>query len=352
VSVDPGFDYRRLAQAEIQLSPIRYATAPERAQLLARLEEALEAHPAVDGVTVSSGSAFTVNTVEAEDVAPRVEEPMLVPFSRVPADYVAVMGIELVAGRTFEPGEAGRDVAIVDAEFARSLWGAENVVGRRFRIAEGRWYEIAAVARDLRLMGRDQRRGPAQFLYSHHPELTDAYNTLLVRTAQDPRTVLPVIRQALRTLDPAQPIWRLRTAREALAESEQTPRFLAVLSGVLAGIGVALAAVGVFGVLGYSVQRREREIGVRKALGAERGALLRMVLWDGLALGGVGVLLGTGGALLASGLAEDLLYEVSPRDPVLVAAPALLFLAVIAAASLLPAQRATEIDPVEALRAE
>jgi putative ABC transport system permease protein len=164
--------------------------------------------------------------------------------------------------------------------------------------------------------------------------------------------VLPVIRQALRTLDPAQPIWRLRTAREALAESEQTPRFLAVLSGVLAGIGVALAAVGVFGVLGYSVQRREREIGVRKALGAERGALLRMVLWDGLALGSVGVLLGTGGALLASGLAEDLLYEVSPRDPVLVAAPALLFLAVIAAASLLPARRATEIDPVEALRAE
>jgi predicted permease len=349
--VDPGFDFERLAQAEIQLSSTRYPTGPERAELLARLEETLEAHPSVVAVTSSSGAAFTVNLLEGEGGA-RTEEPTLVPFSRVDVDYLEVTGTELVAGRTLDPADEGRDVAIVDADMARQLWGTERAAGRRFRMGEGTWLEVVGVARDLRMMGRDQRRGPAQFVYPRGREEAESAATVLVRTADDPRTLLPVIRDAVRTIDPAQPIWRLRTSADALAEEEQTQRFLAVLMVALAGMGVLLAAVGVFGVLGYSVQRREREMGVRKALGAQSAALLGMVLRDGIMLGVAGIVLGIAGTLLASDLTEGLLYEVSPRDPRLFAAAGLLFVAVIACASLLPARRATRVDPVEALRAD
>lgn len=351
--VDPGFDFRRVALADIEMSVARYPTDRDRAEYLTRLEETLEAHPAVEGATTTAGGAFHVDVaLEAEGFSRPQNQPDIIPFTTSGSDYVSVTGTELVAGRDFEPFDIGRNVAIVDADLARFLWGTERVVGRRFRVGENEWQEVIGVARDLRMLGRDQREGPYQILYPRSPDEIWVVATLWVRTSGDPRGLLPVIREAARSLDPEQTFWRLRTGEAALGEAEQTQRFLAVLMALLALIGVALAAVGVFGVLAYSVGRRARELGVRKALGAGEGRLRTMVLRDGMALGGTGVVLGIAGALAISGMAESLLYEVDPRDPTHLAPAGLFFFLVIAAASYLPAKRATRVDPLEVLRAE
>jgi putative ABC transport system permease protein len=353
ISVDPGFDFRRVAMADIELSNRLYPTDRDRAAYLDRFEAVLEANPAVTGATTMGGGNFYVEAVlSAEGFPPPPNQPDIIPYASVNPDYLSVTGTELVAGRSFEPLDVGQNVAIIDVDLARFLWGTENVIGRRFRVRENEWQEVVGVARDLRMLGRDQREGPYQILYPRSPDQIWVVATLVVRTEGDPRLLLQVLREAARSLDPEQTFWRLRTGADALSEPEQSARFLAVLMSLLAGIGVALAGVGVFGVLAYSVGRRARELGVRKALGAKEGALLAMVLREGLSLGGFGVLLGVGSALAIAGMAESLLFEVDPRDPGLLAFAAILFLVVIASASLLPARRATRVDPLEVLRAE
>ena len=353
VRVDPGFDFERIAEADISLSPTRYASGAERASFLHRFEEALEAHPAIEGVTTDYGTSFTFGEpLQAEGMPAPDEQPRLIPHTPVSVDYLQVMGIELIGGRSFEPADESRDVAIVDRDLARFLWGDENAVGRRFRMGDGPWKEVVGVARELRMMGRDQRLGPHQILYPAPWETASTLLSVSARTSGDPRAILPVIRETLRSLDPHQAIWRLRTAGQALAEEEDQPRFLVTLMSLLAGISVSLASVGLYGVLAYSVKRRDRELGVRMALGADRRSVLYMVLRDGLAVAAVGIALGIGGAVVSVQILESLLYDVDPRDPITLLATAVLFMAVAAVASLLPARRATQADPVEALRAE
>lgn len=203
-------------------------------------------------------------------------------------------------------------------------------------------------------MGRDERQGPYQFLVPTPPDRAGRYVEVAVRVAGSahPGTLLPVVREAVRTLDPEQAIRRLRTAADALAEEEQRPRFLVTLMIVLAAVGATLATVGLYGVLAYTVTRRRRELGVRMALGAGRGRLRGMVLGEGVALAAAGIILGLGGALLASRSVEQLLYQVEPRDPGTLTAAGILFLVVAVAASFVPAHRATRTDPVEVLREE
>jgi ABC-type antimicrobial peptide transport system permease subunit len=201
-------------------------------------------------------------------------------------------------------------------------------------------------------MGRDQRDGPYQILHTSSPEHAAGWVEVAVRAAGDPRDVLGAVREAVRAIDPEQLIWRLRTAADALAEDEEERRFLVTLMSLLAGIAVALAGVGLYGVLAFSVARRDRELAVRMALGADVGHVRGMVLGEGLTVASAGVVLGLAGALAGSRVVAQLLYEVEPHDPATLVMTALLFLAVAAAASLLPALRATRVDPAETLRRE
>lgn len=171
-----------------------------------------------------------------------------------------------------------------------------------------------------------------------------------VRAAGDPRAVLGVVREAVRAIDPDQLIWRLRTAAEALAEAAEERRFLVTLMSLLAGVAVALAAVGLYGVLSFSVTSRDRELAVRMALGADLRRVRGMVPREAIAVASAGVILGIAGARAVSQVVEELLYEVEPHDPATLALTAFLFLAVAAAASLLPALRATRVNPAETLR--
>jgi putative ABC transport system permease protein len=350
--VDPGFEHERVALAMIPLSEVRYPDPAARTDLLRRLEETLEARPEVEGVSVAGGGGFAFGTLEAEGrVAP--EGGFIVPYREVGPDHLEVMGMELVAGRDFGSSDAGSPVAIVDLDLAGYLWGSESPLGRRFRIgSNGDWRTVIGVVRELQLMGRDERDGPNQILYPADPSRMGSMAQIAVRTSGDPAALLPIIQETLQGIDPEQWIWKLQTGAQALAEEEGQPRFLVTLMTLLAAVAVTLASVGLYGVLAYSVARRNRELGIRVALGADRRRVRRMVLSEGLGVAAGGIALGVAGAALATRTLEQLLYEVEPGDPSTLLGTAALFLLIAAAASLLPAARATRADPVEVLRAE
>ena len=350
VSVDPGYEHERIALADIGLSPTRYAQATDRGRFFRRLEESLEAHPGIEAVTLTGGRGFRRVALQSESGVTPSEQPGLVPSASIAFDYLDVMGVPLIAGRGFDAGDVGTDAVIIDQDLARFLWSGD-AVGRRFRFGDdGDWLRVVGVVGDLRLMGRDQREGPYQILYPASPDRADHWVEVAVRAAGDPRDVLGAVREAVRAIDPEQLVWRLRTAADALAEDEEERRFLVTLMSLLAGIAVALAGVGLYGVLAFSVARRDRELAVRMALGADVGAVRGMVLGEGLTVASAGVVLGLAAALAGSRVVAQLLYEVEPHDPATLVMTALLFLAVAAVASLLPALRATRVDPAETLR--
>ncbi|HZD04761.1 MAG TPA: FtsX-like permease family protein, partial [Longimicrobiales bacterium] len=355
LAVDAGFDIDRVALASVGLSPTRYPDGAARAELLRRLTDALEAHPAIEAVSLGSGAGWGPGqALEAEGEPPPADRPSRVPRASVGPDFFETMGIDVVDGRALNAADAATGNVVVDRDLARLLWGSRSPVGRRFRTgADGEWWTVVGVVAELRLLGRDQRDGPYQFLTAMDPDRVGRqYVQLAMRTSGPPEALLPVFRRTLRTLDPQQWIWKLSTASDSLAEEEEKPRFLVTLMSLLAGVAVSLSAVGLYGVLAHSVGRRNREIGVRVALGADRGRVRGMVLGEGLRVAALGVTLGIGGAALASRLVAQLLYEVEPGDPATLAAASALFLLVAAAASLMPAVRATRVDPVRVLQAD
>jgi putative ABC transport system permease protein len=353
VREDAGFEHERIAFAQIGLSRVRYPDAVARADFFRRLEEALTVHPSVEAVTRMDSPGFRSGAaLEPEGALPPGSQPHLVPAARVAIDYLEVVGAELLAGRAFEQSDANTDAVIIDQDLARYLW-AGSAAGRRFRIGEdGEWLTVVGVVRELRLMGRDQREGPHQILYPASSEHAGTWVDLAVRTAGDPASILRVIRETIQSLDPEQPIRRLWTAADALAEEEAVPRFVVTLMGVLAAIAVSLAAVGLYGVMAFSVARRGRELAVRMAVGADARSVRGMVLGEGLIVAVVGVLIGLSGALAVSRVLERLLYQVRPHDPLTLTITASLFMAIAVAATFLPAHRATRVDPAETLRRE
>jgi putative ABC transport system permease protein len=176
--------------------------------------------------------------------------------------------------------------------------------------------------------------------------------TLVVKTQGDPRALAGAVRQSIRTLDPSLPVADVRTMDDVVAATLSAPRFTGMLLGAFAALALALSAIGIYGVLSYVVSRRTREIGIRLAIGAGRGQVLRLVLGSGVALSLVGIVIGLAAAASLSRLMGTLLHDVEPGDPATFAAVAATLTAVAIAASLVPAWRATRVDPVRALKAE
>lgn len=352
---DPGFDVAHTADASVFPSSSRYHDAADRWAFAARLKEALEARPEVEAVTVLSDVGFAFDTrLEAEGSDPPTDQPMLVPNGAADTDYVEAIGATLVEGRGLTEQDVGTRNALVDRDMARLLWPGGRAVGQRFRLDEDRdWMTVVGVLAELRLMGRDQRQGPYQFLVARGDgEGSGAYLDFVMRTRGDPATLLPAFHETLRRVDPEQWAWKVRTSAGALAEEEQTPRFLLTVLGILATIATALSAVGLYGVLSYSVSCRRRELGIRVALGADRTRLRGRVLREGMVVAGLGLASGCAGALALSGLLSRLLYRLEPMDPTTYAGVLMLLAVVAGLASTLPARRATRVDPVEVLRTE
>jgi predicted permease len=269
--------------------------------------------------------------------------------------YFATMGIPLVAGREFTERDVQGSprVAIVNETLARYFFGGGNAVGRRFGIGGGSPtdIEIVGVVRDVR--AGQLRDEPLRFVYlpyRQNPDVTQL--TVLLRIAPGSTTTVAAVRQAAQRIDPNIPIFDLKTMSAQVDESLFVERMVAALSVAFGVLATMLAAIGLYGVLTYAVARRTREIGIRMALGAERGRVLWLVLKEVAVMGLAGVGAGLLAAIYASRQIQAQLFGLSPTDPATLAAAAGLLMGIAIVAGLVPARRATTIDPLIALRSE
>jgi putative ABC transport system permease protein len=358
---DLGFNPRNVLVLQIELPGLKYTEDQRIVQFYEQLSDRLTALPGVRSVGLGSSvllgrlpSSSTL-TVEGRPV-PRDAVNIPVPFDTVTNGYFATLGIPLTRGRLFGPEDTATAPArvIVNKAFVDRFFPSGNPIGRRVTFnpqdKNVQWLTIVGVVADTRRGGVDR---PAWAeLYFPLSQSADSRLMVLLRTAGDPIALARAAQEQVWAIDPAQPIASVRTLAELVGRVQANRRFTMMMLGVFAIVALVLAAVGIYGVIAYSTAQRTQEIGIRLALGAARGDVLRMVLSDGLRIGALGSVIGIAAAAASSRLLSSFLFGVSPHDPVtFVAFPAAL-LVVAALASWIPARRALAVDPMAALRGE
>jgi putative ABC transport system permease protein len=269
-------------------------------------------------------------------------------------DYFAAMGIPLTRGRSFNADErrVNRNVIVISEAMARDAFPGVDPIGRRVAISwdDNEWQEVIGVAGDIRHADLGTPTRP--MIYWPHVKVPYLTMYPVVRTSGDPSMVVAAARAEVQRMDPAQPIANVRTLEEIVSASVAQPRLIARLLAVFAAVALALAAIGIYGVVAYGVSQRTREIGIRMALGATRGRVVRLIVSHGLMLAGAGLLLGVPAALLLARAMNSMLFETPPADPATIAAAALVLLATAVVACLVPLRKALGVEPSEALRNE
>lgn len=284
--------------------------------------------------------------------------PPIVGWQVVSEGYFDALGVPLVAGRGFTTadGPGGVDVAVVNQTLASMIWPDEDPLGQQINTGldgMGTWVTVIGVAADTRNRGPMRPVYPAYFRPLGQPGGFGGDGmVLMTRGSGDVAGTVPQVQAAAWSVNRDLPFYRVRIGEEAAVGFSSQPRFLLAILGAFAAVAILLGAVGIHGVTAFSVERRTRELGIRLALGAERGQVLYEVLGRTLALVGVGLTLGLLAAVAAGRAVSGLLYEVSPTDPVIYGAVTVLFLGVAGLAALLPAARAARVDPALAMRAE
>jgi putative ABC transport system permease protein len=365
VHTDFGIDSNQVLTANISLSNARYKDPFKQAAFFQEAIQRLEALPGV----ISAGATSTLPlgdyersvtfSIEGRPAVSRTERARTDYFAISP-DYLRTLGIPLIRGRNFLSSDSAQEpsVALVNQAFVRRYFPNEDSIGKRIRLDTSGldrpdWSEIVGVVGDVK-DSFDQRKYVPQ-AYEPYPQKSSSVMTLVVRTGSDPAAFAPMLRRAVWGVDKDQPITAVQTMNQVMAQSGAGMRVVNILIGTFAGLGLALAAVGVFAVMAYAVAQRKHEIGIRMALGARRSDVLRMVVKKGMVLGAVGI--GSGLALAAPlvwlklGLVNDDLLPFDQRGPVFLAAVFLIWLAALLA-SYVPARRATKVDPIVALRCE
>jgi predicted permease len=354
--IDLGFDPRNTVAVPIDLQTEGY-TQDEAERFYAEITARAVAIPGVRATTLAErlplGLDWSRRSVGIEGYAPLPGEDMEVPYNGVGPDYFAVMGIGLRRGRDFAATDrdGAPPVVIVNEAFASRYWPGEDPIGKRVRLRgpDGPSAEVVGLAPDGKY--RSLTEEPTPFIYHPYLQVPSGSMTLLLRTVGDPSTVVPGLRRELRDLAPGLPAPQVTTLREHVGVATLPQRIAAVLLGVLGFLALGIATVGLYGVVAYSVVQRTREFGIRMALGALASDVRRMVVTQGLRLGAIGIALGILVALPISRLIESFLI-VGPVDPVTFVGVPLILVAASAAASYLSSRRATEVDPLTALRAE
>jgi putative ABC transport system permease protein len=360
--VNPGFDVDRVLTAQMTISASRYATPEQRVAVLEAYRARLRTVRGVTNVAVSLGvppqaGVMLAERLEAEGAAAPVSIDMLtVPFTQSDGAYFSTLGIRVLRGRalTEEDRRAVEKRVVIDPELARALWPAADAIGRRFRMGpDDDWLTVVGVANDVKLVGPDDAEGKFGVYYPFPARpRSGAYVELVVRTNGDPRAVIESVKRAIWAVDPQQPIVKVLPAREMMAGAVAKPRFLLTLMGVFAGVALALAVIGLYGVLSHSVAQRTREIGIRMALGAQPANVLRSVLAYGGVLTALGVVIGVAVAAAGGRVIRTLLFGVTPLDPLAIAAAGVTLGCCALVACYVPARRATTVDPLVALRAD
>ena len=356
-AVNPGFHPDGVLRGYITLPSASYAEPVQRANFVKAMVDRLQRIPGVTAAGMVSHLPFS-NSKSGSSVTiegappPRPGEQIIVFGRTADPQYLGAMQVRLLRGRFFDAHDPpGHPVAIVNETMARRCWPNQDAVGKRY--GDGRpdhWVTVVGVIADMRQTSLADEPDAESFVpYTQSPGATMA---LVVRTTGDPLRLAPATRAAVRELDKDLPVSEMAALADNLSTSTRSRRFSVALLGAFALLALVLAAVGIYGVISYSVTRRTHEMGIRMALGAERGRIERMVVGRALLLGGAGVAIGIAGGLALTRLLRSMLYGVSATDPAVFAGASLFLLAVAALAGYVPARRAARVDPCVALRNE
>jgi putative ABC transport system permease protein len=355
--VDPGFDPRDLSRMAISLPQSKYGDPQRREAFFRALLDKVRAIPGVDAAALVNNIPLTGTdnwpvAIEGRPTPPVSQQPNVV-TEIVAGDFFRTMRIPLLRGRAFtaSDGPDAPGAVVISQSMAQRFWPGEDPVGKRLTtfFANDKARQVVGVVGDVKFHGLDVQE-PVPAMYLPLAQVPAGGMELAIRSRVP--TVLASAAAMVHALDADQPILDSGSVEQLLRDSLSRQRFAMFLLGGFAALAIALAAVGIYSVLAYAVRRRRREIGIRMALGAEAGAVLRMVVFQGMRTALVGVGIGLAAALALGRVLASLLYGVRASDPATYAAVATLLCAVALAASLLPAMRAARIDPIKTLREE
>lgn len=357
VGVEKGFGAEHVLTASVNLSTANYSAEDAKIHFY---DQVLSSASAISGVTAAGwvselpleGETHVSHVgLPGVQVAP-VERP-IANYRFISQGYFEAMGIPLHAGRPIQESDRNRDVAVVSKTLAERLWPGQNPIGKLVETSAGtheRPHEVIGVVGDIRTVRLDEP--PVMMIYISQWERPVKKAALVVRTTGDPRAAAAAVRQAIRGADSAVPIVQMRTMTEAVSASVATRQFQLELAATFAISALLLAALGIFGVVAYSVEQRRNEIGIRMTLGAQAADVGRFVLRGGMTPVALGLAFGVVGAIVTGRLVHSLLYSVSATDPLTIVGVAVVVAFAAALACYIPARRAMRVDPMVALRYE
>ncbi len=348
-AVDIGMRTDRVLTMRIGLPQSVYREQTRVIQFWRQSLERVNGLPGVEAATVLSGTPpirpLNANDTTIENFVPRPGGPLQnIDYNQTVGDrFLEATGARLVDGRAFDArdGEDAPLVVMVNLTMARTFWPGESALGKRIR-NNGRdepWRTVIGVLGDVKNSGIDKPAGNELFFPYRQVE-------------GDPRELARAVRAAVANIDPALPVARIRTFEDILGTANARPRFLTILLALFSGVALALAALGIYGVMSYLVEQRTNEFGIRMAIGAQQGDVLWLVMRQGITLGVIGVVAGAFGAIGLTRFLRGLLFNVDAMDPSTFLAMAAALTTVVLLACFLPARRATLVDPLSALRYE
>jgi putative ABC transport system permease protein len=353
--VNPGFQTEHLLTMKIALPGGTYPKSEQTLAYLDQLMPRLQALPSVQSVAAAStlplsGESDWGTFLIADGTAADWSKASAADWRGVSADFFQTLRIPLLGGREFTRDDESRQQAVIINEAAaRKFWQGSDPIGREILVGhKSRRLEIIGIVGDVRGAGLNTEAKPEMYT----PLRGFWYAFLALRTSQDPSKLASAVREEIAAVDRGVPVYQVATMDQLLSASVATQRFNLFLLVLFAGLAVGLAAIGIFGVLAFSVSRRTHEIGVRLALGAHPRDVLRLIVGQGMQLVVIGIVLGIGAALALTRLMASLLYNVSATDPLIFAAVSGLLMSVALLACYLPARRATRVDPLQVLRSE
>jgi len=359
-NLDPGFRADHLLALKVDLSETKYPDTPRRVAFFDEVVRHVQALPGVKSVAIAGNLPFTYNGdsgpigVEGIPDPPPDQHPDVI-YRAIGPNYFSTMGIPLVRGRDFnEQDNVDTDLKVIVSEkTVRQYWPNADPIGKRLKMGsttvEGPWRTVVGVVKDVRQ--NDFIAEPKMQMYFTYRQLRSLMpNALIVRTAVDPLSLGTSVRNAIWAVDKDQTVANVDSMEHIVAGSVARQRFSMLLLTIFAGVALVLAAVGIYGVMSYSVAQQTREIGIRMALGASKGDVLKLAMGQGLRLVLIGVVLGLGAAFVLTRLMASLLFGISATDPATFGAISLFLVAVAMLASYIPSARAMKVDPMEALR--
>jgi len=357
--VNPGFEVENLLTMSLPLAPSRYDTPEKQTAFYDQLLDRVDSLPGVRSAAVALSlplTGFQGSPVQVAGRAPTLisDRPISITEDVTPG-YFQTMQIALKRGRTFTQGDKqdAVPVVIINESFAHLFWPqypkGPDPIGQHIMIgSHPLQIEVIGIVSDVLQTGMDSDPRPA--VYRPIAQEPPSTGMLAVRTVNDPLSFTNVVRAQVTAIDPSQPIAEIESMRDVVQESQGQQRLTMVLLGVFAGTATLIAIVGLYGVIAYSVAQRTKEMGIRRALGAEQSHILRLVVGEGLRISICGVILGAGGALGLARVMRGFLFHISPSDPMTFTCVSALFVVVGVVASYIPARRASSVDPLIAIR--